>query len=82
MLSTDLCDRPIYPPGFVNNRTLSHCNVLIPQWTYNSTAGQCLEFYYYACGEDRIGYNVFASQQECMMTCAHKGDAIIVYYNL
>ena len=23
--------------------------------------------------------NVFASQQECMMTCAYKGDAIIVY---
>ena len=66
---TDPCDQPIYPPGFI-----IHCNVLMKQWTYNLTAGQCMEFYYYACGEDRKGYNVFSSEQECMKTCIHKGN--------
>ena len=35
-----------------------------------------MEFYYYACGEDRKEYNVFASEQECMKTCVHKGDLL------
>ena len=35
-----------------------------------------MEFYYYACGEDRKGYNVFASEQKCMKICVHKGDPI------
>ena len=35
-----------------------------------------MEFYYYACGEDKKGYNVFASEQECMKTCVPKGDPI------
>ena len=78
ILSTDLCDQPIYPPGFISNKTLPHCNVLIPQWTYNSTAGECMEFYYYACGEDRKGYNVFTSEQECMKTCVRKGDPKLI----
>ena len=69
----DPCDQPIYPPGFISNMT--HCNVLVLQWTYNKTAGQCVEFYYYACGEDRKGYNVFASEQECTKTCVHIGNA-------
>lgn len=68
----DPCEQPIYPPGFISNMT--HCNVLVPQWTYNKTTGQCVNFYYYACGEDRQGYNVFASEQECTKTCVHKGN--------
>ena len=33
----------------------------------------CMEFYYYACGEDRDGYNVFATKQECTSTCVPQG---------
>ena len=37
-----------------------------------------MEFYYYACGEDRKGYNVFTSEQECMKTCVRKGDPKLI----
>lgn len=67
-LPTDSCSQSIYPPGFV-----PRCDVLQKQWTYNKTAGQCVEFYYHPCGEDREGYDVFASEQECIKTCVHKG---------
>ena len=66
-LHTDPCSQSIYPPGFV-----AHCDVLQKQWTY---AGKCVEFYYHPCGEEREGYNVFASEQECIKTCSHKGKA-------
>ena len=39
-----------------------------------------MEFYYYACGEDRKGYNVFASKQECMKTCVHKGNLTLIVF--
>ena len=68
--STDSCSQSIYPPGFV-----PHCDVLVKQWTYNKTTGQCVEFYYHPCGEEREGYDVFASEQECIKTCLHKGKA-------
>lgn len=71
MLSTDPCYQPIYPPGFI-----AHCRVLLKQWTYNSTTGQCLEFYYHPCGEDRKGYNVFATEEECTKACVHPGSVI------
>ena len=32
-----------------------------------------MEFYYYTCGEDRNGYNVFATEQECTKTCVPQG---------
>lgn len=65
---TDPCNQPIYPPGFV-----PHCDVLQKQWTYNASTGQCVEFYYHPCGEDRDGYDVFASEEECDRTCLHRG---------
>ena len=47
--------------------------MLEKQWTFNSTTGQCDPFVYSPCGEEREGYDVFATQEECMRTCMHQG---------
>ena len=47
--------------------------MLEKQWTYNLTTGQCDPFAYSPCGEEREGYDVFATQEECMQTCMHQG---------
>ena len=66
--TADPCSQPIYPPDFIPK-----CNVLKKQWTYNTSSGQCVEFYYHPCGEDREGYDVFYTQEECEDTCVHRG---------
>ena len=44
------------------------------QWTFNTTMGQCVAFAYSPCGEEREGYDVFATQEECVKTCVHQGN--------
>ena len=68
----DPCHQSIYPPGFVPN-----CNVMNKQWTYNASNGQCVEFYYHPCGEDRVGYDVFDTEEECSDSCMPKGTKIV-----
>ena len=71
---SDPCKQPIYPPGYKPT-----CAMLEKQWTFNSTTGQCVAFAYSPCGEEREGYDVFATQEECIQTCMHKGTQ---YHNL
>ena len=71
MLCADPCHQPIYPPGFKPS-----CRLLIKQWTYSPKSGQCVEFEYYPCGEERDGYDVFSTEKECISTCVNKG----IYY--
>ena len=66
LITIDPCHQPIYPPGFKPT-----CRLLVNQWTYNAQSGQCVEFEYYPCGEDREGYDVFATKEECVDTCVH-----------
>ena len=47
---------------------------------FNPNARQCVEFNYHSCGEDREGYNVFATELECVSTCLHKGIIHDHYY--
>ena len=65
-LDADPCHQPVYPPGFKPT-----CRILIKQWTYNPMTGNCTEFEYYPCGEDKEGYDVFASKMDCIATCVH-----------
>ena len=37
-----------------------------------------MEFYYHPCGEEREWYDVFASEQECIKTCLHKGKYLTI----
>ena len=67
----DPCTQPIYPPGYKPT-----CGMLEKQWTFNSTTGQCVAFAYSPCGEEREGYDVFATQEECLRTCAHQGTLL------
>ena len=46
---------------------------------FNPNARQCVEFNYHSCGEEREGYDVFATEQECISTCMHQG--MIIYFN-
>ena len=48
--------------------------VVEKQWTYNHTTKQCMEFSYHPCGQDRDGYDVFYTEQECVRTCLHRGS--------
>ena len=70
---TDPCHQSIYPPGFKPS-----CRMLIKQWTYNPSTGRCIEFEYYPCGEDKDGYNVYSTEQECTKTCINKGIALLM----
>ena len=47
--------------------------VVQKQWTYNRTTGQCVEFSYHPCGQDREGYDVFKTELECTQTCVQQG---------
>ena len=64
----DPCTQPIYPPGYKPT-----CGMLEKQWTFNSTTGQCVAFAYSPCGEERKGYDVFTTEEECVQTCMHRG---------
>ena len=64
MYNIDPCHQPIYPPGYKPT-----CGLLVNQWTYDAQSGQCVEFEYYPCGEDRDGYDVFSTKEECVNTC-------------
>ena len=66
----DPCTQSIYPPGYKPT-----CGMLEKQWTYNSTTGQCVAFAYSPCGEEREGYDVFVTEEECVKTCLHRGNA-------
>ena len=66
--SLDPCKESIYPPGFI-----PRCLIVQKQWTYNQTTGQCVEFSYHPCGQDREGYDVFKTELECTQTCVHQG---------
>ena len=35
-----------------------------------------MAFAYSPCGEEREGYDVFATQEECMHTCMHQGTKL------
>ena len=48
--------------------------VVQKQWTYNQTIGQCVEFSYHPCGQDREGYDVFRTESECNQTCLQQGN--------
>ena len=67
LLTSDPCHQPIYPPGYK-----PMCRLLMNQWTYDAQSGQCVEFEYYPCGEDRDGYDVFATKEECVNTCQNQ----------
>ena len=67
--NTDPCIQPIYPPGYKPT-----CVMLEQQWTFNTTMGQCVPFAYSSCGEEKEGYDVFATQEECVETCFHQGN--------
>lgn len=60
----DPCHQSIYPPGFMPT-----CRVRIKQWTYDEASGKCVEFDYYPCGEERQGYDVFSTEQDCINMC-------------
>ena len=64
----DPCKESIYPPGYIPG-----CMVVQKQWTYNRTTGQCVEFSYHPCGQDREGYDVFKTELECTQTCVQQG---------
>ena len=61
------CNQPIYPPNFDSGS----CTNFMRQWTFNPNARQCVQFNYHSCGEDREGYDVFATELECINTCLH-----------
>ena len=68
------CSQPVYPPKF----DPGFCTNIVRQWTYNPNAGQCVEFNYHSCGEDREDYDVFTTEQECIHTCVHQLQGILL----